>query len=244
MKVDPAFAGAVARLCVAMGLTEREAEALQGPLVETPAIRSVRRHTEGALLFLGDPGTGKTMAAQRWQVDAYLRPVNWTWDGFTWRYRHEGRRLFRTARQLAQVKQYEAADVERLMGARLLVVDDLGQEYLDARGFLASFIDHLVTERHRRGLPTVITANLSVQEFKTRYGDRALDRIEHTGGFEFLEGNSLRGGHQLPATITGIDWPAVWARRDAFDRLRAAEIAEVERRLMGRLRQLEGAAAS
>lgn len=168
------------KLLTEAGLTAREVRESRATLAPCDATRATDGHTAGCLLLMGDPGTGKSIGAARWLLTEGLLPRNWHGfggvDGFSWKYRG-GRLLWRTAKSLSRVKQYDEAEMERLFGPARLVIDDIGMEYLDAKGFLVSLIDEVIHERHRRELPTVMTANLSPAEFIERYGGRVLDRI-------------------------------------------------------------------
>lgn len=162
------------------GLTARETREGRSRLAVCDATRAVDGHRDGCLLLLGEPGTGKSVAAARWVLTAGLSMRPW-WgidgaDGFVWSYRGP-RLLWRTAKSLSRVKQYDKDEMETLLCPDRLVIDDIGMEYLDTKGFLASLIDEIVHERHRRELPTVMTANLSPADFMERYGKRVVDRI-------------------------------------------------------------------
>jgi len=168
------------KLLTDAGLTAREIRESRARLAPCDSTRAVDGHVAGCLLLLGKPGTGKSVAAARWLLGEALAMRNWFGfdgpEGFIWKYKG-GKVLWRTAKSLSRVKQYDEAEMERLFGPARLVVDDIGMEYLDAKGFLVSLIDEIVHERHRRELPTVMTANMSPADFVERYGQRVLDRI-------------------------------------------------------------------
>ena len=75
--------------------------------------------------------------------------------------------------------------------AAALVVDDLGTEYLDGKGFFLANFDALVNHRYSHRLPTVITTNLKVDEFR-KYGVRVVDRIREVGVFLSVNAPSMR----------------------------------------------------
>lgn len=62
------------------------------------------------------------------------------------------------------------------------------------KGAFTNSLDGLVDARYRHLLPTVITTNLRAEEFKARYGARAIDRLRERGEFVELNGASLRAG--------------------------------------------------
>src|SRR5262249_31101876 len=123
-------------------------------LLETDARRLVHGDTVITCLS-GNPGVGKTIAACEWLLS-----------------RRSG--LFVKAPSLARI---DRAKVPGLLNAHALVLDDLGVEYIDAKGFLSSLLDELIDHRYDLRLPTVITTNLDAAAFKERYGARVIDRI-------------------------------------------------------------------
>ena len=79
------------------------------------------------------------------------------------------------------------------MHAPVLVVDDLGSEYNDAKGFFSALLDEVIDCRYGAKLPTVITTNLDSSGFSARYGARVVDRIREAGRFINCGNTSLRG---------------------------------------------------
>lgn len=74
----------------------------------------------------------------------------------------------------------------------ILVIDDLGSEVnggFDAQKFLASFQD-LIRERHEKQRATIITSNMTLQEFIRVYGERVSSRLREVGlVFESSDGD-------------------------------------------------------
>ncbi len=60
-------------------------------------------------------------------------------------------------------------------GAQLLIIDDLGTEYLPA--VAQSVLYHIIDHRILMQLPTIINSNLIPSELEQRYGDRLVSRI-------------------------------------------------------------------
>lgn len=64
---------------------------------------------------------------------------------------------------------------EKYTECDLLIIDDLGTEFVNA--FTVSCLYNLINTRQNRGLPTIISTNLSPKELTTRYEDRIYSRI-------------------------------------------------------------------
>lgn len=76
--------------------------------------------------------------------------------------------------------------------AGLLVLDDLGSEYHDEKGWYVRAFSSLINARYQACAKTIITANLTAEKFKQAYGERVVDRIREVGRFAIVGGASLR----------------------------------------------------
>lgn len=74
----------------------------------------------------------------------------------------------------------------------LLVLDDLGSEYVDDAGWFAKILTGIVDERYGKELKTIITTNLEAKRFKDSYGERVAERIREIGKFATIAGASQR----------------------------------------------------
>jgi len=169
-----------ARLAVAaLELPERALALLTaGAARDTEAVQALAKPCAITVLS-GAPGCGKTVAAAKWLFDRARQTQ-----------RCDGKWL--TAARLARWPRYSDADMQPLMLAGRLVLDDLGTEYLDERGSFMATLDELLNERYARQRPTVITTNLNADAFKARYAERIVDRIREDGRFAALASPSLR----------------------------------------------------
>ena len=159
-------------------------------LKETKPVHYVREFTlcprEGWCLILsGGKGTGKSTAAAVWLYE------NVPLDGaptYQTRYWWNGTRIART--------NGYAKDFEKMMQSKLMVIDDLGVEYLDKNGNFIQRLDELIDERYSNFRKTIITTNLNAEAFKERYGERVADRMREGfawgGGFMELSDDSMR----------------------------------------------------
>lgn len=145
-----------------------------------PAIRRVRDwdpRTESTLVLSGPKGCGKTVAAAWWAMQQ--RPVP----------------TFVRATTFAASSRYERDERERWLKASALVLDDLGTEYLDAKGSFLVDLDELLDVFYGDYKPLLITTNCTMKVFQDRVGLRITDRLRECGLFYSLTGQSLRELH-------------------------------------------------
>ena len=64
---------------------------------------------------------------------------------------------------------------EKYIDCRLLIIDDLGTEF--SNQFTLSTLYNLLNTRQNKGLPTIISTNLSPEELAKKYEDRIYSRI-------------------------------------------------------------------
>lgn len=136
---------------------------------ETKAVKACRRD-ERIVVLSGPPGVGKTVAASEAAMGGQ----------------------FIKAAKLARTSYYDDAAMQNLERPAMLVIDDLGTEYNDAKGMFTAILDSLIDTRYAANLRTVITTNLNAKAFTERYGERVVDRIREAGSFVELAGNSMR----------------------------------------------------
>lgn len=153
---------------------------LGGGCKDTAALTVARQFADSAhriLVLSGGPGCGKTFAAG-WLVAQQER--------------FPGARFLDVSR-LLRMNRYSEAAMTELERCSLLAIDDLGSEYVDAKGAWLSLLDGLVNARYAADLRTVITTNVPAARFKEQYGERIADRIREVGRFVGVDGESLRG---------------------------------------------------
>lgn len=129
---------------------------------------------EGVLVIAGGYGCGKTVAA--------------TW----WAMRIASVAVFVRAATFAASSRYDRDERATWLKAPALVVDDLGVEFLDAKGSFLVDLDELIDVFHGDRKPLLITTNCTTEEFRARYGGRIADRIREAGAFFAIADGSLR----------------------------------------------------
>jgi DNA replication protein DnaC len=125
-----------------------------------------------SLLLLGDPSCGKTQTLILLVKDA-LRA------GFTGMVCNLGREAMLVRSGYGtDSSDTEGAIVERLGRVDLLGLDDLGAGETDNAKLERRLLYLILEERYNRGLPTLMTSNLSVEQFTERVGTRLLNRLQ------------------------------------------------------------------
>lgn len=163
-----------------------------GQLRATPSIKAVRESAATILVLAGPVGVGKTVAGSWWLWDFVHKPDNWRGRDDWWDFLPKKKPVFTTAAELARASRYEDEAMDKLLTSPRLVIDDLGSEYSDAKGFFRSLLDEVVNVRYCMRRPLLITTNISAEMFAERYGERTVDRLREFGEFVGIAGPSMR----------------------------------------------------
>jgi DNA replication protein DnaC len=147
---------------------------VDGGVKATDALAEMEARRDKLVLVLaGNPGCGKTVAActrlQERSSGQLIRATELVELSSDWGDRHKVRELRSTG---------------------VLVLDDLGVEYRDAK--MASRLDDILDARISAKLPTVITTNLTGSVFETRYGARVWSRLGGHGAYVELDAEDMR----------------------------------------------------
>lgn len=166
---------------LACGVPELEAEVVAKGAADNPITVAVREFAAGPQTFcliLGGAGSGKTIAASEALLNAKMR---WGPSGESWAYSSNEARFY-LASDLARLSYFDTASQKTLGRAERrpwLVLDDVGGE-LVTDTWRSNFTE-LILRRNSARLKTLITSNLSAEDFKARYDTRIISRIRGNG---------------------------------------------------------------
>jgi DNA replication protein DnaC len=204
---------------LACGVPELEAEVVaRGPEATTTAlaVREFSKSDKTFCLILGGAGSGKTIAAAEALLNAKL-----AWNGGQdWAY-SSSEAKFALASHLARLSYFDAESQKRLARIeryRWLVLDDVGGE-LVTDTWKSNFTE-LILQRNSARLKTIITSNLSAEDFKTRYDERIISRIRGNGVVISSGKTDLRRAPLVPVMDDDVglpDPPTDWARAAISD---------------------------
>lgn len=144
------------------------------------AVRGWQQHHNGIVLA-GGKGCGKTVAAAWFALTSPLRATM---------------RFIRAA-TLLRTSNFESGFGD-IMSWPAVCLDDLGAEYVDAKGFFMANLDELVDTYYSARRPFIITTNLDGKTFAERYGTRVLDRIKECATWASIRSESLRTNEEPP----------------------------------------------
>lgn len=155
-----------ARLMERAGFPERALEIAIKPDLDSAPVAAVRdRYVGRPIAVLSGPvDCGKTVAACWWTLHRSQRPAR-----------------FVRAAAFASSSRYARAEREELLTAGVLVLDDLGAEYADAKGSFQSDFDELIDVFYASRRHLIITTNVPAAAFPARYGTRVASRIREAG---------------------------------------------------------------
>jgi len=72
---------------------------------------------------------------------------------------------------------------------RILIIDDLGKEHTTLSGWQSTMFHHILRTRFNKGLPTIVTTNIKLENWASEYGD-ATESFAHEA-FVYIPVNTL-----------------------------------------------------
>lgn len=169
-----------------------DALATLGHLTQSPALKAgsafTRNRARMFLVLLGPTGVGKTVAAAR-VAQEFCR--HFAWNAQPTSQRPPEPLLFVEARRLTRLPGFaDESWLDELRQTHLLILDDAGDE---ATEFGKQALLGLLLSRYTRQRRTVLTANLTADALRARYGEALADRLRKDGEIPDLSGcRSLR----------------------------------------------------
>jgi hypothetical protein len=140
-------------------------------------------------VFAGPLGVGKTVAAAHVLANANPQRIVGTWSSQEHPIFVHAESVFAGAKLIGEHDKTMRRKLER---AQVLVIDDLGLEK-DPRRTFQPYMDWLINTRYGGDGWTVLTTNLTVEDFRKRYGERIYDRLRHRACWYEIAHESLRG---------------------------------------------------
>ncbi len=158
-------------------------EVYDGKLQTTPALAAIDKLPSSGLFCLSGPaGCGKTLAAHAWLLGYPAPPTEW-----------KSSVRMTTAAEFARTSRYDENKFSVLAEPRRLVLDDVGVEYADNNASFLVDLDELLDLRWRSEKPTLLTTNLTEENFRKRYRERICDRLKGPDRWINCKHPSMRG---------------------------------------------------
>ncbi|MEE0945620.1 MAG: ATP-binding protein [Acutalibacteraceae bacterium] len=138
--------------------------------------------SSGNILFMGKSGLGKTHISLSIVREVVSKGYNVVYGS--------AQNLFSEAEKEHFSYSGENEKRNRLLEADLLVIDDLGTEFIT--NFVQSLIYDIINTRLLKGKPTIINTNLNIDELESRYTARITSRFIGEYCMKTFVGNDIR----------------------------------------------------
>lgn len=156
-------------------------------------VKGYAGNLEGNLIMSGATGTGKTLLANLVASQA----INDEKGVLLLRSSEIGEQARSTWSKYSPISETEL--IHNWITIELLIIDELGEADLAANADIRQAdrerLSRIIDGRYTRGLPTIITTNLTKQELIERLGDRAWDRLQQHAVFIAFDWSSYRQVH-------------------------------------------------
>lgn len=164
---------------------------------QTAAVKRVLRWIEErkskpstwCLVLSSSKGAGKSVAAGLWMLQSGAESIRY-YDNHG---NAEEAPSWLSVSKFARLDGYNGTFDRICDHPGPVVLDDIGSEYNDSKGWFLQAFDAFVDARYSQYRPTLITTNLSGEDFKRRYSERVVDRIREGGSYYEFDGESMRG---------------------------------------------------
>ena len=138
----------------------------------------------GNLLFIGEPGLGKTFLSACIAREVVDRGYSVVYDTAVHLFSAMEKQKFGGG------TEQDGRTVERMFACDLLILDDLGTEMPSP--FITSALYTIINSRMMEHMPTIISTNLIMPKLSQRYSPQVVSRLE--GAYDVLAfvGNDIR----------------------------------------------------
>lgn len=137
------------------------------------------------LLIAGSVGNGKTTLAK-----AIIQVAN-----LYWKYRNDLTDVWKkpykylTATDLNNTAKNDSKVFKEIKECNRLLIDDIGTESVSIKdyGNVITPFTEVIYHRYDKGLQTILTTNLTLEQIKERYGERVFDRMQEASRVFFIQ---------------------------------------------------------
>lgn len=134
-------------------------------------IRKWIKNENAFLVFVGNPGIGKTYTcAAIYNWIRYKNPQDWI------RYYPESLILSKLRGAISDGFDYQY-EIPQLFDDKWIIIDDIGSTGLDGREWRKEVLNQIIDYRMSNDLPTMLTSNLSEQDFLSMMHPRVHSRV-------------------------------------------------------------------
>lgn len=131
-------------------------------------------NNSASLFFSGKTGLGKTFLTSAIAKELLQKGYNVAFDSI--------QNYLRAIENEHFGRSLNTDTLQTLLCADLVILDDLGSEFCSP--FYTSALYNIINTRLNKGVPTIISSNLSLDELQKRYDDRIISRL--TGMFTWM----------------------------------------------------------
>lgn len=135
-----------------------------------------------SLLFCGNTGLGKTLLSSAIAKELLMKGYHVAFDSV--------QNYLRAIENEHFGRVTDKDTLQVLSDADLVILDDLGSEFTSQ--FYSSALYNIINTRLNKGIPTIISTNLSLDELQKRYNDRIISRLTGCFSWRMFIGKDVR----------------------------------------------------
>ena len=139
-------------------------------------------HNTHSIFMSGKTGLGKTFLSSAIANELLQKGFNIAFDSI--------QNFLRAIENEHFGRSQNKDTLQVLIDADLLILDDLGSEFNSS--FYISTVYNIINTRLNKGIPTIISSNLSFDELQQKYDDRIISRITGMYSWIIFMGKDIR----------------------------------------------------